>query len=410
MRILLVVVYYPPSTTSAAQMMHDLAVEYVRQGHQVIVVTPSDAVEGSACITEEDSVTVVRVKTGDLKYSHKIFRLWRESRLSAIMWRSVRKLLQDNPCELVVFYSPTIFFGDLIRRMKSIWDCHSYLILRDIFPKWAVEAGVLREGMLYRYLKHKELAQYAAADIIGVEASGDISYFKKELNRNSYRVEVLYNWLNMREQPTCTSGWRQRLGLVDKIVFFYGGNIGVAQDIDNIVRLAKNLLDRDDIFFLLMGTGSEAQRINTEIKTQRLRNIEILPPISQKEYMQCLSEFDVGLISLDRRLKSHNFTGKLLGYVLCGKPILASINPGNDLAEFLHRTDAGIACINGEDDRLLAAVLLLATHPAIRERMGRNARALGDTTFSVQKIAGQILSHFDSAQNETVAAAEHRFL
>jgi glycosyltransferase involved in cell wall biosynthesis len=410
MRILLVVVYYPPSTTSAAQMMHDLAVEYVRQGHQVIVVTPSDAVEGSACITEEDSVTVVRVKTGDLKYSHKIFRLWRESRLSAIMWRSVRKQLQDNPCELVVFYSPTIFFGDLIRRMKSIWDCHSYLILRDIFPKWAVEAGVLREGMLYRYLKHKELAQYAAADIIGVEASGDISYFKKELNRNSYRVEVLYNWLNMRDQPTCTSGWRQRLGLVDKIVFFYGGNIGVAQDIDNIVRLAKNLLDRDDIFFLLMGTGSEAQRLNTEIKTQRLRNIEILPPISQKEYMQCLSEFDVGLISLDRRLKSHNFTGKLLGYVLCGKPILASINPGNDLAEFLHRTDAGIACINGEDDRLLAAVLLLATHPAIRERMGRNARALGDTTFSVQKIAGQILSHFDSAQNETVAAAEHRFL
>ena len=78
MRILLLVVYYPPSTTSAAQMMRDLALEYVRQGHQVIVATPGDVVEGTTSITEEDGVTLVRVKTGDLKYANKAFRMWRE--------------------------------------------------------------------------------------------------------------------------------------------------------------------------------------------------------------------------------------------------------------------------------------------------------------------------------------------
>src|ERR1035437_4753154 len=103
MRILLLVVYYPPSTTSAAQMMRDLALEYVRQGHQVIVAAHSDAVEGTARITEEDGVTVVRVKAGNLKYANKALRLWRESRLSATMWRGARKFFQENPCELVVF-------------------------------------------------------------------------------------------------------------------------------------------------------------------------------------------------------------------------------------------------------------------------------------------------------------------
>src|ERR1039458_10375777 len=175
MRILLLVVYSPPSTTSAAQMMRDLALEYVRQGHQVIVATASDTVEGTARITEEDGVTVVRAKTGNLKYANKAFRMWREGHLSATMWRNLCKFFQANPCDLIVFYSPTIFFGDLVNRLKTIWGCPSYLILRDIFPKWAVDAGLIRKGIVYRYIKRKELVQYAAADIIGVEAFGNLS-------------------------------------------------------------------------------------------------------------------------------------------------------------------------------------------------------------------------------------------
>ena len=397
MRILLVVVYYPPSKTSAAQMMRDLALEFVRQGHQVVVATPSDSVKGTMNITEEDGVTVVRVKTENLRYVNRALRLWREIRLSARMWRGARKFLQENPCDLIVFYSPTIFFSALVQRLKSLWNCPSYLVLRDIFPKWAVDTGVLREGMLYRYLKRKERELYSAADVIGVEAPGDLPYFMQELPGAEPRVEVLYNWLDARRMPASTFGWRHSLGLERKVVFFYGGNIGVAQDLDNIVRLAASLRDREDIYFLLIGSGSEVNRLNAEIERQRLLNIGIHPPMPQSEYMECLSEFDVGLVSLDRRLESNNFTGKLLGYVSCGKPILASVRSSHDLIDFLHRTDAGIGCVNGDDETLRASALLLATDPESRERMGRNARALAETTFSVQTVAGQILSHFGFA-------------
>jgi len=64
------------------------------------------------------------------------------------------------------------------------------------------------------------------------------------------------------------------------------------------------------------------------------------------------------------------------------------------LIEFLRHADAGFACANGEDEKLLAAALLLATQPETRQRMGRNARELGNTVFSVRAIAQQILSHF----------------
>ncbi len=395
MRILLIVVYYPPSKTSAAQMMRDLALEYLRCGHQVIVATTNDSAESPTTITEEDGVIVVRVKTGDLKLANKAFRLWRESRLSPTIWRRARQLFQTNPCDLILFYSPTIFLGELVHRLKSMWGCPSYLILRDIFPKWSVDAGILRQGALYSYLRRKELTQYAAADIIGVEAPGDLRYFSEEIHGRNCKVEVLYNWIDVHGRPRRNRGWRNKLELEGKVVFFYGGNLGKAQDLDNILRLATNLREREDMFFLLVGSGSEAQRLHEQIRKQELRNIRLLPPLPQEEYMECLSEFDVGLVSLDRRMKSHNFTGKLLGYVLCGKPVLASLNPGNDLMEFLHSADAGIACTNGDDERLRDAALLLATDPAIRERMGRNALTLGDTAFSVKVIAQQILSHFD---------------
>jgi glycosyltransferase involved in cell wall biosynthesis len=395
MRIMIVVVYYPPSTTSAAQMMCDLAKEFVRLGHDVMVVTPSDSVEGAVCSTQEDGLTVVRVKAGSMKSANKILRLWRESRLSATIWNNARDVFKRNPCQLIVSYSPTIFFGELVSRVKVLWGCKSYLVHRDLFPQWAVDAGVLREGgILHRYLKTKERDLYSSADFIGVEAPGNLPYFEAGLGGNSLPTEVLYNWTSTLAAPAGVSGWRKKLGLDGRVIFFYGGNIGIAQDLDNIVRLAAGLRDRDDAFFLLMGNGSEEPRLNRTIDRLGLHNIRIVPAVPQEEYLSCLAECDVGLVSLDRRLRSNNMTGKVLSYSLCGKPILASVNPGNDLIDLLRRADAGIACVNGEDGQLQSAALLLCKERDARQRMGQNARSLCDTAFSVKAAARRILSHF----------------
>jgi glycosyltransferase involved in cell wall biosynthesis len=383
-------------------MMQELATEYIRQGHVVSLVTPSEAVDGNLEIIKESGVTVVRVKTGDMKYAKKAVRMWRESRLSSTIWRKAHKYLKENPCDLIIYYSPTIFFGELVKRLKTLWGCTSYLILRDIFPKWALDVGVLREGVFYRYLKRKELEQYAAADWIGIESLGNMPYMDAELPGHQGRIEVLYNWLDTWKKPDARNFWRRELRLEGKAVFFYGGNIGVAQDMDNIIRLAAGLRDHEEIFFLLVGGGSETERMNGEIERQHLKNIRIHPPITQNDYMECLSEFDVGLISIDRNMQSHNLTGKLLGYVLCGKPILASLNPENGLIEILKGADAGIAIVNGEDEKLRAAALLLSSQPDTRLRMGVNARALGESMFSVQAIAKQLISHFDPVDHVAV--------
>jgi glycosyltransferase involved in cell wall biosynthesis len=394
MRILLLVVYYLPSTMSSAKLIHDLATEFLRLGHEPVVVAPDENILKDMEISNESGIKVLRVRTGKIKTASRLVRGFNEARLSNSIWQKGRRFFEENPCDLIVYYSPTIFFGSLVKRLKKNFGCPSYLILRDIFPQWAVDAGVLSDGIVYKFFKLKERQNYDAADIIGVQSPANVRYFEENDLDKKYHLEVLFNWTALMEENIQLSAYRERLGLQGKVVFFYGGNIGVAQDMDNIVRLAKNLQDEESAYFLLVGDGSEVPRMKAFIVSNGLANIAIHDAVGQREYLSMLSEFDVGLISLDRSLRTQNFPGKMLGYMYHSMPILASVNPGNDLKEILTGREAGVVCMNGEDDLFAAHARRLVRDEDYRQQLGKNARILLESTFSVSRAAGQILSHF----------------
>lgn len=388
-RILIVVDCYLPSEKSAARLASDLAHAFSRQGNPVTVLTPSNAVAERAAVEENDGVRVVRFRVGKIKGARHVLRAINEISLSLVAWARCRRLLlQQQPHDLIVFYSPSIFFGPLVWWLKGKWNARSYLVLRDIFPDWAVDTGVLRTGLVYRVFKVFEGLQYRAADVIGVETAGSTKYFADK--PQSSKVEVLSNWAVVQNAPRATGTFRRQLGLEGKVVFFYGGNIGVAQDMDNIMRLARRMMDRQDVHFLLVGSGSHVEYFENLIEMESIKNVTILPAVDQDTYFSMLAEFDVGLISLDRRLKSCNYPGKLLGYLQCSMPVLASLNPGNDLAEFLQEQGAGYVSINGEDEVFYQNAVRLCDAP-LRAAMGKKARELLEEHFSVERVADQIL-------------------
>ena len=397
MRILIVGVYYLPSSEASAKLIHDLGKELHRQNHEVTILAPSESMGADLEVDQEDGLQVVRVKAGQIKGASRALRAWREIRLSATLWRKGKSFFKQHPHDLIIYYSPTIFFGPLVRQLKALWRCPSYLILRDIFPQWAVDLGVLKKGLIWSYFRFRELQQYGAADVIGVQSPANLNYFTEQLPHKNYDLEVLYNWTPIEQETPDPLAYRQQLGLEDKVVFFYGGNIGVAQDIDNVVRLAERLRHESHIYFLLVGAGTEVERLKAIIAEKKLPNISIRPAVGQKEYLAMLSEVDVGLISLDQRLKTQNYPGKILGYMSASLPILGSINSGNDLSIMLEEHGAGLCSVNGDDERLAAQALELANNVAYRQRVGANARRLLERYFSVSVCANQILGRFQKA-------------
>lgn len=395
MNILLIVDCYLPSTRSSATLVHDLGTELVNSGHSVTILTPAEQ-DLPIKISQETVMTVVRVKSAPTKGVSRPVRGLREMRLSHLVWRRAKRFLLENRTDLIIFYSPTIFWGWLVKKLKRLYNCPAYLVLRDIFPKWALDADVMSKGLSYYLLCHYERLQYSVADVIGTNSVGDLEYFRRNFPNSRFVAEVLRNWVAEEAVAPAKVSLRAKLGLNGKIVFVYGGNIGIAQDMENILRLARNLSAVPDLHLLLVGEGTEVHRIRNRITESDLTNVSVLPGVSRSEFLSLLGQCDVGLISLDRRLTTHNIPGKLLSYGLCGLPVLASVNPGNDLLDMLNQTRSGFAYLNGNDGALISGALALAESRDLRLEMGGNCRKLVEEQFSVQSAAVTIMRHFDT--------------
>lgn len=384
MKIALIVDTYLPSPKSAAKHFYDLAQELFARGHEPTVVTPSSGLDGAFDLRVEDHVRVLRIRTPVLKASSRILRVIREAALPFVVWKQVRKVLRDADFDLLVFYSPTIFWGPLVGKMKRLFGCPSYLFLRDIFPQWAVDAGLLRKGPVYYLFRAVELHQYSVADMIAVQSHGDLRHFEDQPERLRKKVEVVYNWAPANEGSLPVRNFRKNLGLEQKTIFFFGGTFGQAQNMDAIVRLAIALRSDDSIAFLLAGSGTEADRLKTWVAREGLRNFQFLPALDQREYLALVSEIDIGLVSLSRELTTHNIPGKSLSYAYFSKPVLASINPQTEFGTLVNKFEAGLICEAGDDDLFRRHAVTLAASPEIRRRLGINNRRMLETKFSVQ--------------------------
>lgn len=395
MRILLLIDRYLPNPLSSAKMFQDLATEMSSLGNDVTIVTGDDSLQTRFEVSREVDITIVRVKSGAFRHPSRFVRGFNEIFLSRRIWNSAHSFFKSQSYDLVVCYSPTIFWSGLLKKIKAINDCTIYLVLRDIFPQWALDTGLLsRYGLIYWYFRIHEIRLYESVDFIGVQSPANLNYFLNSSLNGRYKLEVLYNWTKIQDHKLVLSEFRSKLGLEGKVIFMYGGNMGVAQDIDNILRLATNLKNENNIFFILVGDGSEFKRLKILIDKNGFSNIKIFPAVSQIEYEKILAECDVGLITLRRDFKTHNIPGKLLSYLELRKPILASINIGNDLDTIIQDYNTGLVCINGDDDLLAECARKLSYDQNLRIGMGNNGHRLLSEKFSVLSAAKQILSHF----------------
>ncbi len=393
MRVALLVDCYLPEPGSAARLIHDLAVEIERQGHETLVIAPDPTLTESHRIDVEGKRAILRVRSPKIKRTGRIWRALQEWYLPYRIARQGKQVFAELPCDLLVFYSPTIFFSPLVRRLKAQWSCRAYLILRDIFPQWAVDAGILRDhGVAHRVLQRVERAQYEVSDVVGVQSHRNLEYFMGRDRLASFSLEVLYNWKPPSPQDRPASDERYRLGFGDDVVFVYGGNMGVAQQMDDLVQLADSLRDEPHVLFFFLGDGEALPRIRREVERRGLDNVRFLPPVDPEAYPRFIEACDVGLVSLDRRHKTQNFPVKTLAYLDAGIPVLASINPGNDLRTVLEQSGAGLVCDSGCDGELREAALRLVRDSELRRRMGDNGRKLLAEQFSVERAAKQILA------------------
>ncbi|MEZ8829275.1 glycosyltransferase family 4 protein [Vibrio cyclitrophicus] len=386
--------YFPHSTRVGAKMMHELALELIEQGHEVTVITPHfDKNELTLIEDRLDGVAVWRFLSGQIKDVPKVKRAINETLLSHKAWSAIQGKVGKDTFDGVVYYSPSIFFGSLVSKLKKRCKCYSYLVLRDFFPQWAIDSGLMKEGSLIeRYFRFFESFSYRQADTIGVMSEKNLEIFNSNTELR-YPTTILRNWANLSPHylPDKVSNLRERLGLNDEVIYFYGGNIGHAQDMANLMRLAKSMQCFDKAHFLFLGQGDEVKLVNNLMKEWGLTNCSYLPSVSQTEFKDILAQVDVGLFSLSAQHSAHNFPGKLLGYMVQSLPILGSVNKGNDLMDLVNANHAGLISVNGDDGVFFENASKLQSDVELRKSIGDSGYQLLKKEFAVGNIARSIV-------------------
>lgn len=346
MKIALISVHYPPEKTSCAIQMRDLAKELLKNGHDPIVIVPTEKTDKLNYVEPNSDIKIFRIPTFKINNIGNIRRAFNEILLPFCMISGIKKKkIPIKSIDAVVWYSPTIFFGPLIKYIKRSSNCSSYLILRDIFPEWALDLGILKKSFAYYFLKMIANYQYSLADIIGVQTYSNLKYFNNFSNK-SKQIEVLNNWLSPTiEKKSSISISETKLR--GRKIFVYIGNMGIAQGIEILIELAESLKKSKNIGFLFIGRGSKLNELKNFVKNKNLDNVMFFDEIDPDEISDLLKMCHVGLVALDPLHKSHNIPGKFVAYMQSGLPVLARINLDTDLQKIIERENLGLV-YNGD--------------------------------------------------------------
>jgi glycosyltransferase involved in cell wall biosynthesis len=393
MHIALIADTFPPLRSSGAVQLRDLSREFVRQGHTLTVMLPSSGLSTPWLIEDFNGVQVLRLRAPKTKDINYVRRTINEFLMPFAMLYNLRKSpLAKQRWDGVVWYAPSIFFGPIASSLKKMSKCKAYLIIRDIFPEWALDMGLMSRGLAYRFFKIIANYQYSVADVIGIQTQGNEIYFR---DRKDCQTEVLHNWLTDAPNVGCTISVSST-ALAGKIIFVYAGNMGVAQDMNVVIDLAERLLNRADIGFLFVGRGSDAQRLCEDAKARGLDNVLFFDEIDPTEIPGLYAQCHIGIVALDTRHKTHNIPGKFLSYMQAGLPVLASINPGNDLEKMILSEKVGRVCNDHSVDTLQRlAIDLLNDVTATGTRnsaVSERCKVLSAKLFTSEVAVKQIVS------------------
>ena len=106
-----------------------------------------------------------------------------------------------------------------------------------------------------------------------------------------------------------------------------------------------------DVGFVFVGRGTDLVRLKTQSEHRELTNILFFDEIEPDEIPGLYAQCDIGLLSLDKKHKTHNIPGKFLSYMRAGLPVLASVNKDNDIIRLKSKLNTILTIREQEKDK-----------------------------------------------------------
>ena len=380
----------------------DLMEEMRARGNEVYVVTPIERKHNQeTSLTKIKGLNVLKVKTGNIQKVNKI-----EKGISTLMLenqfiKAIDKHLSNVKFDLIVYSTPPITFSNAVDYVKKRDGAKTYLMLKDIFPQNAVDIEMMKKnGLLYKFFRKKEVSLYNISDYIGCMSQGNVDFL---LKHNDFipkdKVEILPNTITplklaMLEKEDINKIRNKYNIPINKTVLVYGGNLGKPQGIDFIIDCIGENEQRKDTFFLVIGSGTDYNKLENYIKENNIKNTDIYSYMPKEDYDNVVKACDIGLVFLDKRFTIPNIPSRILTYMEFGMPIIAATDKNTDLGSILENGKFGLWSESGNVEDFYKNVDILCENKNLLDERGINGRRYLEDNYTSETSYKVIMKHF----------------
>lgn len=409
MKLLVLCPHYAPDVAPTGEVMTSIATELVNRGHRLHIVTSLPWYQHTRIEPGWEGRSVRREDTpwGRITRVNPFPTDKRNIPARALAFAGFTALAgalavagQPGRPDAVLAMSPPLTLGAAGWAAAQRWRVPFVFNIQDVFPDVAVELGAISNPLVIKAASWLERWSYRRADAVTV-LSDDlrdnlVAKIDGTVPDPVDRIRVIPNFVDterIRPGDPEAGAYRAEYGLVGKKVVMYAGNVGFSQSLDLVLAAARALVDRPDVAFVINGGGSA--RADLQEQASGLPNVTFVDFQPKERLPEVLAAADIHVVPLRRGLARSSVPSKTYSILAAGRPVVASVDEGTEVARVVERAGAGLAVPPDDPDAFTNAVTKLLDAPAQAQEMGRAARAFVERWASPAAVAERYEALFD---------------
>ncbi|MCC7087358.1 MAG: glycosyltransferase family 4 protein [Pirellulales bacterium] len=353
-------------------------------------LTGKNASEITSWATEQnyDGVRVLRAYA--YPALHRSF-VWRVLSFISFMITSFVIAWRVGKIDVVMGTSPPLF-QPISAWLISVLRRRPFLLeIRDLWPEFAIDMGVLRNPVLIWLARRLERFLYSRATHLLVNSPAYRDYL---INKQvpPHKISFIANGVDPTVFDPTADGkeFRQRHDLLDKFVVLYAGALGVANDLTTVIDAASLLSHRPEVQFVFVGDGKERINLESKCRSLGLRNVSFTGAYPKKQMPAVLAAADVCLAVLQNiPMFTTTYPNKVFDYMAAGRATLLAID--GVIRSALDDAQAGTFVPPGNPQAMADAVLWCAEHTQEARNMGANGRRFVEHHFNRDRQSQQFV-------------------
>ncbi len=342
-KVLIHTLVFNPDGVSTAYLYGDIAKSLKEKGFDVVVLTTTphyNRVESQLKkqpikwkiwgLLKRSSFNGIKVyHVPQKKFKSTVLRLF-----GFIYWHVVSFItaLSIRNVDVILSPSPPLTIGMLnvwlgkIKRAKVVYN------VQEVYP----DILGLESGLVYKTLSKMERYIYNKSSAV---TTIDQIFYETIVKRFKYpaKLHIIPNFVDTDIYKPL-----DRLSNLDQNVFLpndhlkllYAGNIGMAQDWETLVELAKITINRP-IDYYVIGEGMMRDYLKEKNSEFNLTNIHLLPYQPRELMPEIIAFSDIQFIFMVPKIAAQGFPSKVYTIMACGKPLIVCSPENTPIVNFL---------------------------------------------------------------------------